>query len=184
MQARWQINSDRPRLDSRSQYGYRGRIVREGRKVQLLSKTGLDWAWRFPFIVETALKMKQQQFIIDGEICVLDVQGVSDFNALHSNRHNEEAQLYAFDLVAIGGDDLREMPLFERKARLGKLLKGRPEGIFVAPYENGEIGPALFETACRMGLEGVVSKHRERRYRPRTCDWVKVKNRSIRRLRG
>jgi ATP-dependent DNA ligase len=43
---------------------------------------------RFPFIVETALKMRQKQFIIDGEICVLDVQGVSDFNALHSNRHN------------------------------------------------------------------------------------------------
>ncbi|MBR1193258.1 RNA ligase family protein [Bradyrhizobium sp. AUGA SZCCT0160] len=157
--------------------GYRGRIVRDGRDVKLLSKSGLDWTWRYPFIVETALKMKQQQFIIDGEICVLDVQGVSDFNALHSNRHNEEAQLYAFDLVAIDGDDLRDMPLFERKARLGKLLKGRPEGIFVAPFEAGEIGPGLFEAACRMGLEGLVSKHRERRYRPRSCDWIKVKNR-------
>lgn len=157
--------------------GYRGRIVRDGKAVKLLSKSGLDWAWRFPWIVETALKMQTQQFIIDGEICVLDVQGVSDFNALHSNRHNDEAQLYAFDLVAIDGDDLREMPLFERKARLGKLLKGRPEGIFVAPVEAGEIGPDLFDAACRMGLEGLVSKHRERRYRPRTCDWVKVKNR-------
>ena len=121
--------------------------------------------------------MRQTQFIIDGEICVLDVQGISDFNALHSNRHNEEAQLYAFDLVATDGDDLRDVRLFERKARLSKLLKGRPEGIFVAPYELGEIGPGLFDAACRMGLEGLVSKHRERRYRPRTCGWVKVKNR-------
>jgi bifunctional non-homologous end joining protein LigD len=121
--------------------------------------------------------MRQSRFIIDGEICVLDVRGVSDFNALHSNQHNEEAQLYAFDLVAIDGDDLRDMPLHERKAQLGKLLKGRPEGIFVAPFETGEIGPGLFEAACRMGLEGLVSKHRERRYRPRTCDWIKVKNR-------
>src|SRR5450432_3315334 len=117
--------------------GYRGRIVRDGKAVKLLSKSGLDWAWRFPFIVETALKMKQQRFIIDGEICVLDVQGISDFNALHSNRHDAEAQLYAFDLIAIDGDDLREMPLFERKARMGKLLKGRPEGVFVAPFDAG-----------------------------------------------
>ncbi|MBR1196618.1 DNA ligase [Bradyrhizobium sp. AUGA SZCCT0240] len=157
--------------------GYRGRVARDGRNVKLLSKSGLDWTWRFPFIVETALKMRQTRFIIDGEICVLNVQGISDFDALHSNRHNEKAQLYAFDLVALDGDDLRDMPLFERKARLGKLLKGRPKGIFVAPHEAGEIGPGLFEAACRMGLEGLVSKHRERRYRPRTCDWIKVKNR-------
>lgn len=120
-----------------------------------------------------ALKLKTQQFIIDGEICVLDVQGISDFDALHSNRHNDEAQMYAFDVVALDGDDLRDEPLHARKARLDKLLKGRPEGIFVAPFEPGEIEPGLFEAACRMGLEGLV----ERRYRPRTCEWVKVKNR-------
>lgn len=157
--------------------GYRGRVVRDGPDVKLLSKSGLDWSWRFPWIVETALKMRQKQFIIDGEICVLDVQGISDFDALHSNRRNEEAQLYAFDVIALDGEDLREEPLHARKARLDKLLKGRPQGIFVAPFEPGEIGPGLFEAACRMGLEGLVSKHRQRRYRPRTCDWVKVKNR-------
>ncbi len=157
--------------------GYRGRVVRDGADVKLLSKSGLDWGWRFPWIVETALKIKQQQFIIDGEICVLVVQGISDFNALHSNRHNCEAQLYAFDLVAMGGDNLRDLPLFERKARLNSLLDRRMQGIFKAPFEPGEIGPGLFEAACRMGLEGLVLKHRERRYRPQTCDWVKVKNR-------
>jgi ATP-dependent DNA ligase len=76
------------------------------------------------------------------------------------------------------GDDLRDLPLLDRKDRLGKLLRGRPEGIFVAPFEQGEIGPKLFDAACRMKLEGIVSKHRTRRYRPKTCDWVKVKNRS------
>jgi bifunctional non-homologous end joining protein LigD len=157
--------------------GYRGRLVRDGKNVRLLSKAGLDWTWRFPFIAETALKIRKTRFIIDGEICVLDVRGVSDFNALHSGRHNDEAQLYAFDCVALEGDDLRELPLFERKEKLAQLLRGRPEGIFVAPFEQGEIGPQLFDAACRMGLEGLVSKHRERRYRPRTCDWVKVKNR-------
>ncbi|SDK42399.1 RNA ligase family protein [Bradyrhizobium ottawaense] len=158
--------------------GYRGRIVREGKDVRLLSKSGLDWTWRFPWIVETAHKIRTSRFAIDGEIVVLDVQGISNFDALHSGRHNEEAQLYAFDLVALDGDDLRDLPLFERKDRLGKLLRGRPEGIFVAPFEQGEIGPSLFEAACRMELEGLVSKHRDRLYRPRTCDWVKVKNRA------
>lgn len=158
--------------------GYRGRLVREGADVRLFSKAGLDLTWRFPWIVETALKMRTKSFVMDGEICVLDLRGVSDFDALHSGRHNEEAQLYAFDLVAIEGDHLRELPLFQRKEKLGKLLRGRSEGIFVAPFEQGEIGPGLFEAACRMGLEGLVSKHRERRYRPRTCDWVKVKNRA------
>lgn len=157
--------------------GYRGRLVRDGKDVKLLSRTGLDWTWRFPFIAETALKIRKTRFIIDGEICVLDVRGISDFNALHSGRCNDEAQLYAFDCVALEGDDLCELPLFERKEKLAQLLRGRPEGVFVAPFEQGEIGPQLFDAACRMGLEGLVSKHRERRYRPRTCDWVKVKNR-------
>ena len=68
------------------------------------------------------------------------MQGISDFDALHSNRHNEEAQLYAFDLP--GGDDLRDVPLFERKALLSKLLKGRPDGCWncgisaVLPYRS------------------------------------------------
>jgi ATP-dependent DNA ligase len=157
--------------------GYRGRVERDGKAVRVSSRNGLDWTWRFPWIVESALKLPVAQFAIDGEICVLDVRGVSDFDALHSNRHNEDAQLYAFDLVALDGDDLRELPLFERKTRLAKLLARRPQGIFVAPYELGEIGPDLFRAACDMGLEGIVSKHRERRYRPKTCDWIKVKNR-------
>lgn len=157
--------------------GYRGRLERDGKNVRLCSKSGLDWTWRFPWIAETALKIRKPRFVIDGEICVLDVRGVSDFDALHSNRHNEEAQLYAFDCMVLDGEDLRDLPLFERKKKLDQLLRGRPEGIFVAPFEQGEIGPELFEAACRMGLEGLVSKHRERRYRPRTCDWVKVKNR-------
>jgi hypothetical protein len=56
--------------------------------------------------------------------------------------------------------------------------RGRSDGIFVAPFEQGKIGPDLFDAACRMGLEGLVSKHRERAYRGGRCDhWVKVKNR-------
>jgi bifunctional non-homologous end joining protein LigD len=65
-----------------------------------------------------------------------------------------------------------------RPQTLAQLLRGRAEGIFVAPFEQGEIDPELFEAACRMGLEGLVSKHRERVYRGgRSPDWIKVKNR-------
>ena len=81
------------------------------------------------------------------------------------------------DMVAADGDDLRDLALIDRKARLDKMLRGRPEGIFIAPFERDAIGPDLFVASCRMNLEGIVSKHRARRYRPRTCDCVKVKNR-------
>lgn len=158
--------------------GYRARVVRDGDEVKILSKAGLDWTWRYPAIVEAARKMKQKQFVIDGEIVVLDLRGISQFDWLHSGRYNDDAQLYAFDIVALGRDDLRNLRLDERKQKLAKILERRPEGIFVAPFETGDWGPKLFKAACDMGLEGIVSKHRERGYRPRVCDWFKVKNRS------
>jgi ATP-dependent DNA ligase len=74
-------------------------------------------------------------------------------------------------------DDLRKLPLSMRKTNLARLLRRRPDGIFVAPFEQGEIGPDLFRAACRMGLEGLVSKHRDRAYRGDPCrHWVKIKN--------
>ncbi len=105
--------------------------------------------------------------------------GISDFNALHSRQDDHEVQLYAFDILAMGGDDLRSLPLHMRKANLQQLLARRPDGISVAPFERVEIGPDLFRAACRMGLEGLVSKHRDRPYRGgRQKYWIKVKNRS------
>src|SRR4029077_13276914 len=153
--------------------GYRLRVERHGDQVKLSSRGGLDWTRRFPWIVETARKIRKTQFVIDGEAVVLGVDGISDFNALHSRRHDHEVQLYAFDCLAYDGDDLSRLPLHLRKTNLAQLLRGRAEGIFVAPFEQGEIGPDLFEAACRMGLEGLVSKHRERVYRGgRSLDWI------------
>ncbi|WP_456745052.1 ATP-dependent DNA ligase [Bradyrhizobium sp. USDA 4354] len=94
-------------------------------------------------------------------------------------KHEQEVQLYAFDILVMGGDDLRGLPLHLRKTNLERLLARRPDGITVAPFERGEIGPDLFRAACRMGLEGLVSKHRDRPYRGgRQKHWIKVKNRS------
>jgi bifunctional non-homologous end joining protein LigD len=158
--------------------GYRLILVREDKRVRLLTRNGHDWSDRYPWIVESALKNRFRQFVIDGEAVVLGVDGVADFNALHSRQHDEEVQLYAFDILALDGEDLRSLSLSMRKTNLARLLARRPDGIFVAPYETGEIGPDLFRAACNMGLEGMVSKRVDRPYRAgRSKDWVKVKNR-------
>jgi bifunctional non-homologous end joining protein LigD len=101
------------------------------------------------------------------------------FDALHSGKHNEEVQLYAFDVLTLDGDDLRPLPLSLRKTNHARLLARRTDGIFVAPFEQGEIGPDLFRAACNMGLEGLVSKRRDRPYcAGRSPNWIKVKNRN------
>jgi bifunctional non-homologous end joining protein LigD len=158
--------------------GYRLRVERNGDRVRLLSKGGHDWTSRYPWIVETARKIRKSQFIIDGEAVILGVDGISDYNAMHSRTEDHEVQLYAFDCLAFDGADVSRLPLHMRKLNLMQLLRGRSQGIFVAPYERGKIGPDLFEGACRMGLQGLVSKHRERPCRAGRCDhWHKVKNR-------
>ncbi|MGC1563488.1 MAG: hypothetical protein WA820_27075 [Bradyrhizobium sp.] len=84
-----------------------------------------------------------------------------------------------FDMLAGEGDDMRQLQLSMRKANLARLLARRTEGIFIAPFEQGEIGPDLFRAACNMGLEGLVSKRQDRPYRGGPCShWVKVKNRN------
>src|SRR5690349_15705222 len=157
--------------------GYRLRLERDGDRVRLITRGGYNWADRYPWIVESALRNRQKRFVIDGEAVVLGVDGVADFNALHSRQHDHEVKFYAFDVLVFDGDDLRKLPLSMRKANLARLLARRPDGIFVAPFEQGEIGPDLFRAACRMGLEGLVSKHRDRAYRGGRCrHWLKVKN--------
>ena len=100
-------------------------------------------------------------------------------------KHDAEVEFYAFDILVSDGEDLRKLPLSMRKANLARLLARRVDGIFLSDFEQGEIGPDLFRHACLMGLEGMVSKHRESFYRGgRFRHWIKVKNRRIRRLAG
>jgi bifunctional non-homologous end joining protein LigD len=158
--------------------GYRLRLERDGDRVRLITRGGYDWTDRYPWIVEAARKIRLKRFVLDGEAVVLGVDGIADFNALHSRKHDHEVQFCAFDILAESDDDLRKLPLSMRKANLERLLARRPEGIFINPFERGEIGPDLFRAACRMGLEGLVSKRRDRPYQAgRSKHWVKVKNR-------
>jgi bifunctional non-homologous end joining protein LigD len=95
--------------------GYRLRVERDRDRVRLITRGGYDWTSRFPWIGEAALKNRVSQFVIDGEAVILGVNGISDFDALHSGQHNDEVQLCAFDVLAMDGDDLRDLPLSMRK---------------------------------------------------------------------
>ena len=157
--------------------GYRMIVHREGKRVRLFTRNGHDWTKRYPLIVEAALQNRSTSFVVDGEAVLLGVDGVSDFDGLHSRRHDAEVQLYAFDALMLDGEDLRQMPLSMRKTNLARLLAGRSEAIFAAPFEQGEIGPDLFRKTCEFQLEGLVSKHSGRPYRAgRSPYWIKVKN--------
>jgi ATP-dependent DNA ligase len=134
--------------------GYRLTVQREGKRVRLFTKNGHDWTDRYPLIAEAALRNRSSSFVIDGEAVLLGVDGISDFDGLHSRRHNSEVQLYAFDILAIDVDDLRDLPLHLRKNNLARLLARRPEGIFASDFEQGEIGPDLVRKACEFQLEG------------------------------
>jgi bifunctional non-homologous end joining protein LigD len=158
--------------------GYRLIIERAAKRVRLWTRNGHDWSDRFPLISEAALRNRNSSFVIDGEAVLLGVDGRSDFKGLHSRKHDAEVEFYAFDMLVSDGEDLRKLPLSMRKTNLARLLARRVDGIHLAPFEQGEIGPDLFRHACLMGLEGLVSKHRDRPYRAgRSPHWVKVKNR-------
>jgi hypothetical protein len=102
-----------------------------------------------------ARTIRQKRFVLDGEAVILGVDGIADFDKLHSRQHDEEVQLCAFDILVEGGDDLRKFPLHLCKTSLQRLLARRPERIFVNPFERGEIGPELSSPpASRIKPEG------------------------------
>src|SRR4029453_10982918 len=103
--------------------GYRLIVQRDGARVRLFTRNGNDWTARYHLIVQAALKNRQTSFVIDGEAVLLGVDGISDFNGLHSRRHDDEVQLYAFDILAREGDDLRKLALHPRKNNLASLLR-------------------------------------------------------------
>ena len=91
---------------------------------------------------------------------LLDARGISDFDGMMSRQYDEEVQLYAFDILALDGDDLRKLPLHLRKTNLARLLARRADGIHLASFEVGEIGPDLFRAARRSHGQGRNGAHR------------------------
>src|SRR5215831_13538794 len=147
-----------------------------GAHVRLYSRPGNDLTRRFPLIVETLARLRSRSCIIDGEAGACDDNGVASFNLIRYRRHDDLTFLYAFDLIELNGDDLRRNPLEVRKATLASILaKARP-GIRFNEHIEGD-GPTVFAHACKMGLEGIVSKRRDSADRSgRSPDWLKMKN--------
>ncbi len=157
--------------------GYRLMVRRQGARVRLFTRRGFDWSHRFPLIVEAAGALRVSSISIDGEAVVCGDDGVSDFDRLHSQGWDGAVFLYAFDVLEIDGDDLRQEPLERRKARLEKVLARAPAGIQFNEHAADLDGATVFEHACKLGLEGIVSKRRDFPYRSgRSKGWIKVKN--------
>jgi bifunctional non-homologous end joining protein LigD len=158
--------------------GYRIGCSVEARKITLWSRRGKDWTAQFPAVAEAARALPVRSALLDGEVAVLLPGGRTSFQALQNalgGARRRDLVYFAFDLLHLDGEDLSRRPLEERKAALEKLL-GKGVGIVrYAPHVVGG-GEAVFREACRLGLEGIVSKRRREPYRPgRSAAWVKTK---------
>jgi bifunctional non-homologous end joining protein LigD len=154
--------------------GYRVQVHIANAAVKVFTRRGNDPTNRFKKIAADAWHINSGSAIIDGEVIVPSANGVSYFSVLQNELRGKSNRLvlYAFDLLYLNGYDLRKAPLFERKAALRSIIAGT-DILFSESFETD--GAAMFKQACKMGLEGVVSKVRDSRYvSGRINDWVKV----------
>ncbi len=162
--------------------GYRLQLRVEGGRATLKTRTGLDWTAKFKEIGKDGEALAD--CLIDGEACALDHDGSPDFAALQaalSDGKTGDLIFFAFDLLFADGADLRNLPLSERKDRLKALLAATPKTAKHIRYvEHFEIaGDAVLQSACRMSLEGIVSKRLDAPYRSdRGEAWLKSKCRA------
>jgi bifunctional non-homologous end joining protein LigD len=156
--------------------GYRLIVRRDGKAVRLFTRRGHDWTDRYPAIAAAAEKLRARSFTLDGEAVVSGADGIGIFDALHRRHRATDAMLYAFDLLELNGTDLRPLRLSERKAKLARPLARAPIGIVYSEHPE-EDGAVVFRHACKLGLEGIVSKRLSAPYRSGPSrDWIKVKN--------
>ena len=155
--------------------GFRIIARKDGERVRLYSRPGNDFTRRFPVIVDALSRLRSHSRIIDGEAVACDDNGVASFDLIRHHRHNDRAFLYAFDLIELNGDELRRDPLEVRKATLRSMLAKAGLGLRFNEHLEGD-GPTVFAHACKMGLEGIVSKRKDSMYRSRSPDWLKMKN--------
>ena len=126
-------------------------------------------------IVNAASRIRAESFLIDGEAIVCGPDGRADFDAMRSRRRDRDVVLFAFDLLELKGEDWRGRQLAERKKRLASLL-ARSSGAIQLTEHLDDDGELVFVHACRMGLEGIVSKRIDAPYRSGPCKtWLKSK---------
>ncbi|GAA0005911.1 non-homologous end-joining DNA ligase [Bradyrhizobium diazoefficiens] len=153
--------------------GYRVQVHLHNETVKVFTRRGHDWTRRFKKAAHDAWRIKAKSAVIDGEIVVPAADGTTDFSVLQNELKgsSDKIVLVAFDLLYLDGRDLRKLPLWQRKAALKKIVAGTD----VQFSESFEIeGAEMFSHACKLGMEGVVSKVRNSTYpKGRSNDWVK-----------
>ena len=158
--------------------GYRIGAELRGRKVSLISRNGKDWTASFPEVAKALQAVRVREALLDGEVAVLLPDGRTSFQALQgsfSGTRRGERVYFVFDLLHLDGEDIGRLPLEARKTRLRALL---PEGHETVRYVDHVVGrgPEVLAQACRLGLEGIVSKRRDLpTFAGRGHGWVKTK---------
>lgn len=153
--------------------GYRVQVHLANEAAKIFTRRGHDWTHRFKKVAHDAWRIKVSSAVVDGEIVVPAADGTTDFSILQNELKGKSTSimLVGFDLLYLNGRDIRKLPLFQRKAELKKILTDTD----VQFSESFELdGREMFAHACKLGLEGVVSKVRNGPYPTgRTNDWVK-----------
>ena len=144
--------------------GYRIQARKDGEKVQLLTRTGLDWTHRMKTIASLVGDLPAETAILDGEVVVLAEDGktsFADLQAAFQEGVKKPLSYFVFDLLHLNGHNLRGLPLVERKALLATLLEG--SGEFLRLSEHIETsGVVMFQKACELHVEGIISKRAAR----------------------
>jgi bifunctional non-homologous end joining protein LigD len=174
------VLSDQPFSDpdwifERKLDGIRCIAIKDESGVSLMSRTAHRMNDQFREVAEALEREPAEDFVLDGELVAFR-DGVTSFELLQQrHRRRVRVQYYVFDLPRLNGEDLRPLPLRERKTRLRRAL--RFEGtIRFNPHRNGEHGEELYREACRKGLEGVIAKRANSPYTgKRSRDWLKLK---------
>ena len=160
--------------------GYRTQLVLDGTRSMAFTREGFDWSDRYRPILDILRSIHPGLIRVDGEMVVQDAHGRPDFKAMQKHvarRGSQDFVFYAFDLLGIDGADIRNEPLTVRRARLVEVVSraGKGSRIQFSEAFDGS-GDDLFRAADRMGLEGIVSKRADSRYRSgRTKNWLKIK---------
>jgi bifunctional non-homologous end joining protein LigD len=148
--------------------GYRIQAQLANKQVRLLTRKGLDWTSKFPNIEAAVAALPARSALLDGEVVIEDGKGISSFSGLQAALKAGEADTfiyYVFDLLYLDGRDLLDQTLIERKAALQQLIPRGAQGPVRYSEHFGKSGQVVLDHACKIGLEGIVSKRKDAPYR-------------------
>jgi len=158
--------------------GYRMHAQIDGDRIQLLTRTGLDWSHRYKRTIEALRSLKVKSAYLDGELRALNADGLPVFSRLQAamdEGRTDQLVFFAFDLLFLNGQSTAQLPLIKRKERLERLFNKEIQGLRYSEHVFTD-GPRFREYACKLGLEGIISKRIDPPYAPNDRGlWVKSK---------